>query len=80
MNEQIKAGLNWVLDRLGENSTWRGLIACATAFGAVVSPDQATKIIAAGLAVIGLINMFRTAPPSKAQVQDALDSKVDKTV
>ena len=45
----------YLLDRLDEASTWRGLVALATAAGLTLSPDQSEKIIAAGLALIGLL-------------------------
>jgi hypothetical protein len=51
--------MNYLLDRLKENSTWRGLIMVATAVGLKLDPSQSEAIIAAGLAVVGLINVFR---------------------
>lgn len=54
--------LSWIIDRLGENSTWRGMIAIATAAGVKLDEQHAASIIAAGLALIGLINVFRKAP------------------
>jgi len=48
-----------ILEYLKTESTWRGLIAIATAFGVKLAPDQAESIIAAGLATIGLINTFK---------------------
>lgn len=48
-----------ILDYLKQESTWRGLVAIATAFGVKLAPDQANSIIASGLAVIGLINTFK---------------------
>lgn len=58
----MKSFLNWCLDRLGENSTWRGIIAIATAAGVALDETKASQIIATGLALIGLINVFRKAP------------------
>lgn len=52
--------MTWILSRLSENSTWRGLIAIATACGVGIAPDLANAIIAAGLAAIGLINVIRS--------------------
>jgi hypothetical protein len=49
----------YVLDRLAENSTWRGLVMLLTAVGVQVDPAQSNAIIAAGLALVGLINVFR---------------------
>lgn len=50
---------SYILTRLTESSTWRGLIMLATALGVKVAPDQAEAIITAGLAVVGLINVLR---------------------
>lgn len=55
-------GMNYILDRLKEGSTWRGLIMMATALGVKLEPDAANAIIAAGLAIIGVINVLRKQP------------------
>ena len=51
--------MNYLLDRLHESSTWRGLIMLATAVGLKLDPSQGEAIIAAGLALVGVINVFR---------------------
>lgn len=51
--------LNYLLDRLSESSTWRGGILFATAMGITIDPATSNAILAAGLGVIGLINVFR---------------------
>lgn len=51
--------MKYLIERLSEMSTWRGLAALATALGVKLHPEQQDAIIAAGLAVIGLINVFR---------------------
>ena len=51
--------LNYILARLNESSTWRGLILVASSVGITFDPSQSTAIIAAGLGLIGLINTFR---------------------
>ena len=51
--------MNYLLARLSELSTWRGLAALLTALGVKLHPEMQDSIIAAGLAVIGLINVFR---------------------
>ncbi len=48
-----------ILDRLSENSTWRGLILLATAAGVNLEPDLQNQIVAAGLGLVGLINVLR---------------------
>lgn len=78
MNENVKNGLYWLLDRLSENSTWRGIVLALAAFGITISPENAAKITAAGFAIVGLINIFRQGSPTKKQVATALEAKVDK--
>jgi hypothetical protein len=51
--------LNVLLGKLSENSTWRGLILLATAVGVKLDPEQANAIIAAGLAIVGVVNVLR---------------------
>jgi hypothetical protein len=48
----------YLLDRLREPSTWRGIVALMTAFGVALSPEQTAAIVAAGLAVAGAIGAF----------------------
>jgi len=48
-----------ILDKLSENSTWRGLILLATAAGVNLEPDLQNQIVAAGLGLVGLINVIR---------------------
>jgi hypothetical protein len=49
----------YLLDRLKEPSTWRGLIGLLTGFGIVIKPELADAIIAVGVGLIGLINVIR---------------------
>ena len=51
--------LLYILDRLGENSTWRGIILLVTAIGLKVDPEHQEAIVAAGLGLVGAINVFR---------------------
>lgn len=55
---------NYFLDRLREPSTWRGILALLTAAGVALSPEQGEAIIAAGLALIGLVGVFTKDKPS----------------
>jgi hypothetical protein len=57
--------MNYIIDRLAESSTWRGLIGIATALGVAFNPEQVASIIAAGTALIGVINVFRVQPAAK---------------
>ena len=47
----------YILNRLTERSTWLGIIALATACGATIEAAIAEQIIAAGMAVAGLIGV-----------------------
>lgn len=51
--------IDWLLSRLQEASTWRGIIGVLTSAGVVISPDKASAIIATGLALMGLVNILR---------------------
>lgn len=51
--------IEYLLNRLAENSTWRGIVLLLTALGVALSPEQGEKIVAAGLAIVGAINVFR---------------------
>ena len=50
--------LTWILKRLKEPSTWRGIIAMLTASGIALTPDQGAAITAVGLGLIGLVGAF----------------------
>jgi hypothetical protein len=56
--EPMNPALSYIYARLSEPSTWRGIIALVTAAGVALSPDRVDKIVAAGLALIGLIGAF----------------------
>jgi len=55
----MKTLLNTILDRLTDNSTWRGIILLVTAAGLRLEPELQNQIIASGLALVGLINVIR---------------------
>jgi hypothetical protein len=50
--------MNWFLVRLKEPSSWRGIILLLTVCGMKLEPDQQEAIIAAGLAIVGLLGVF----------------------
>lgn len=54
-----------ILNYLGQNSTWRGLIGLATAAGLAISPELAAQIMAAGMGAIGVINVVRDEKKKK---------------
>ena len=51
--------MKYILDRLSEPSTWRGIISMLTALGVKLRPDLAEAIISGGLSAMGLINILR---------------------
>jgi hypothetical protein len=55
--------IDYLIDRLSEASTWRGILAFLTAAGVATSPEQAEAIIAGGLALIGIVGVFTRDKP-----------------
>jgi hypothetical protein len=49
---------SYLLERLKEPSTWRGLTALLTAVVVALSPDQVNAIVSAGLALMGVLGVF----------------------
>jgi hypothetical protein len=49
---------DFIIERGKEASTWRGLVAIITAAGIALDPAQTEAIVAAGLAVIGILGAF----------------------
>jgi len=61
----MKNLIHSVLERLTENSTWRGIILLLTAAGVRLEPEFQNAIIAAGLSIVGLINVIRHGAAGK---------------
>jgi len=59
--------IEYVLARLKEASTWRGLIGLLTAAGISISPELLDKIVAAGMALMGVIGMFFKDKAAKSE-------------
>ena len=55
--------MTWIIARLRENSTWRGIVWLLTVAGLSLRPDQAEAIITAGMAVAGLLGVFTSDQP-----------------
>ena len=55
----MKNLLTTLLEKLSENSTWRGLSLIATAVGVQIEPELQEAILVAGLGLVGLINVIR---------------------
>lgn len=47
----------YILERMKEPSTWRGVIYMLTALGIPIAPALADSIIAVGLALAGLVGV-----------------------
>lgn len=54
MPEAIK----YILDRLDEPSTWKGIIALLATFGVSIHPELAQAIITAAVSVVGVIEIL----------------------
>ena len=57
----------YIFSRLKERSTWLGLIALATACGATIETVLAEQIIAAGMAIAGLIGVLTKDSPGSTE-------------
>ena len=63
MNTRLNAGLQYLLDRAKEPSSWRGAILIVTALGAHLRPQQTEAIITAGLFAAGLVGAVTKDAP-----------------
>jgi len=55
----MKTTINEILNRLKQESTWRGLIVVATLVGAKLQPEQIEAIVTAGVSLIAAINILK---------------------
>lgn len=78
MSDKVKSALNYILGRLGENSTYRGLFMFFGGVGLAIPDATAQKVTAACMMIVGAINVFREGAPTKSQVAEALSTKQDK--
>lgn len=68
-----------LVNRLKEESTWRGLITVATLAGVHISPEQAEYIVSAGLALIGAIWIFTAEKQGAAVAEEpAVEPEADQ--
>jgi hypothetical protein len=51
--------MKYIVARIFEPSTWRGLVSLATLFGLKIAPDQADAVLTAGVSLYSAINIFR---------------------
>ena len=57
--------MKFILARLAEPTTWRGLFLLATAAGVAIKPELQAAITSVGLALTGLVGVF--VPDSAAE-------------
>lgn len=50
--------MRFILERLTERSTWRGIVITLTAFGISLEPQLTEAIITAGLGLAGLVDIL----------------------
>jgi len=48
-----------MIEKLKEESTWRGIIALATSLGITIQPEMINIIVSLGIGLIGLINVIK---------------------
>ena len=51
-----------LLDKLAQESTWRGIVALLMAVGVTLEPGRMDAIVAAGMTIIGIINVVKNPP------------------
>ena len=66
--------LDWVLARLAEESTWRGIILLTSGFCAWMTPEMGNAIMALGLSSVGVINIAKNQAASKSAVASAVNA------
>ena len=64
MNARLQNLLSYLVARMGEGSTWAGLVLILTAAGITLNAEQRDAITAVGLGIAGLI---RAAFPDKVR-------------
>ena len=78
MNEVI----SYIIERLKEPSTWRGIIWIVTACGFVLEPEQKEAIATAGMALVGAISIFmeKGNPRTNEEITSIVKDEHEKTV
>lgn len=61
--------MNWLVKRLREASTWRGLVWLATVAGLSLRPEQAEAIVTVGMAIAGLLGVFLSDEPTNVHIE-----------
>lgn len=61
--------MNWLVRRLREASTWRGLVWLAMVAGLSLRPEQADAIVKVGMAIAGLLGVFMSDEPKNVHIE-----------
>jgi len=61
--------MNWIVARLREGNSWRGIIWLATACGITLKPEIWEQITAIGMAVAGLIGVLTREEPKTVDIK-----------
>lgn len=61
--------MNWILNRLKEPSTYRGLVWLATALGVSLSPEAWEYITTIGMGAAGLIGVLTSEKATRVDIQ-----------
>jgi hypothetical protein len=88
--------MKWIIDRLKEGSTWRGLVWLLTVCGVLLTPEQAEAIGLAGMALAGLLGVFlpddqktvnvvlpsidRVSTPTLGRVRESVPAEFDSKI
>lgn len=67
--------IRFLLDRLDERSTWRGLILLLSAFGVSLDPQLSEAIIVFALGMVGLIEALLPEPNGKIHKSKPTESQ-----
>ena len=60
--------MNWIMNRLKEPSTWRGLVWLLTALGVSLSPESWQYLTTAGMALAGFIGCITAEKAQRVQI------------
>ena len=60
--------MNWLIARLKESSTWRGIVWMLTACGVTLRPEIWEQITAIGMAAAGLLGVITSENPQRVDI------------
>ena len=61
--------MNWLIARLKEASTWRGIVWMLTACGVTLRPEIWEQITAVGMAAAGLLGVLTSEAPKTVKIE-----------